>query len=181
MLAHEVLELLGKENHQLERILSDLVRDDPNFYISILEKMNCSKKRLKIIKAILDNSIKVCVETKNSILKASVKSYLGERYSELDLNQSGVYGSNPDLEYNIAKNGQNIIKHGVDFSHYYAWVGKCILISSSNRPGQEGRTVAFYVMTIDENTSRYLDEAFKEKKMLFWLLFPLNPLRDIFL
>ncbi|MCH7388186.1 hypothetical protein MMO39_12895 [Acinetobacter modestus] len=113
---------INKENEILWNILIQAVEEKgfDKIVENIGSKLDLSESRKKFIKEIIVGINDLELFVRNDILKCLVKKKYEynesiEKYYELNLLSYNLYSRGTCWEYDPAKNGQNLLKHGLDF------------------------------------------------------------------
>ncbi|ENV46394.1 hypothetical protein P255_00533 [Acinetobacter brisouii CIP 110357] len=118
------------ENELLSKILSEEIKatDIDTFLQRIRTELQLSEERTEFLKKILNGTCKLSINTRNEIFRCLVKKNYenkGDMYSydQLELAENNIISNGPCWEYDPAKNGQNIIKHGIEFGSVASYGG----------------------------------------------------------
>lgn len=127
-------------SEELANLLKNL---DNTENISNFSSLNLSDERKKVLLDVLNGKIELNYFIKFDIQLFALKHFFPEKFTSLSINEH-IYSKADNYEYDPAKNGQNIIKHGLSFSEVvsYSRLFGTLLVSCPDQ-NDTTRTVIF--------------------------------------
>lgn len=118
------------ENELLSKILSEEIKatDINTFLQRIRTELQLSEERTEFLKKLLNGTYKLSIDACNEIFRCLVKKNYENKgdmdsYDQLELAENNIISNGSCWEYDPAKNGQNIIKHGIEFGSVASYGG----------------------------------------------------------
>lgn len=105
---------------EARKLLSSL---EPNCFPDWLKEQSFSQNRVTLLQSVIDGDTLISTHDKLDILLYILKNICREKYNSLT-STSHLYSQNENYEYDPAKNGQNIVKHGISFSEVVSYSTK---------------------------------------------------------
>jgi len=173
MSAKNISNEIVEKNDSLTTFINNYVSEngEENFSETINNKLQISKDRYDFIVKILTRNIKVNEFLMNDILRCIVKKICESQgidfLSTFKLPENHLLSKTPLYEYDPAKNGQNILKHGLDFGSVVSFGGADYgRLISYTKSGDEKRVVIFSKYYVLNNNNIFLSDDKKTEDFL---------------
>ncbi len=173
MSAKNISNEIVEENDSLTTFINNYISENgkENFSETINSKLQVSKDRYDFIVKILTRNIKVDEFLMNDILRCIVKKLCESQGIDFPntfkLPENHLFSKASLYEYDPAKNGQNILKHGLDFGSVVSYGGADYgrLISYTNSE-IEDRFVIFSKYYVNDKNNIFLSDDKKNEDFL---------------
>lgn len=142
-----------------------------NFYKTIKNKLQISNNRSEFVIKIIKREIKINEFLMNNILRCITKKLCESK----DINFFDIFKVPKNnflskaclYEYDPAKNGQNILKHGLDFGEVISYAGNDYgRLISYTKSGDEERVVIFSKYYVNDKNNIFLSNDKKTEDFL---------------
>lgn len=139
-----------------------------------LESVNCAKlglgkARVILLDKIISGEIYYSSCETNDVLRYIAKELNSDSYESLKLPENNLYSESEFVSYDPAKNGLNIVKHGIEFHAVHSYSNGTFgrLMVPTGDQSSEKRYVIFSKYKVVGSKSPYLPEKFINRDEIF--------------